>query len=134
MLASQRHQFDIPRDIAYLNAALDFVPESEESKELRARMASIGIGPGRKSEIKDLSDAHRAAIAQGMKDGDAKVDAKLDIKMDDGNSVGDLLTTTADGLANVEAFTQNIVMGANIQFNSIEISAAGDNLSLDDVV
>jgi hypothetical protein len=84
------------------------------------------------AEVKN--DAKFDASDLKAEGGDAKVDAKLDIKMDDGNSVGDLLTTTADGLANVEAFTQNIVMGANIQFNSIEISAAGDNLSLDDVV
>jgi hypothetical protein len=84
------------------------------------------------AEVKN--DAKFDASDLKAEGGDAKVDAKLDIKMDDGNSVGDLLTTTADGLANVEAFTQNIVMGANIQFNSIEISAAGDSLTLDDVV
>ena len=51
----------------------------------------------------------------------AKID---DVKVDkvdgDSNTFGDLATATADGVQSVEAFTQNIVMGANIQFNTID--------------
>lgn len=58
----------------YLDAALEFVPPAPEEKDLRARLASIGIGPGKTFEFKDLSAEHKAAILLGMKAGDEKVD------------------------------------------------------------
>jgi len=61
----------------YLDAALRFVPVTPETKELRARLASIGIGPGKTFEFKDLSPEHKAAILLAMKEGDNKVDAYL---------------------------------------------------------
>src|SRR6266498_5504727 len=39
----------------YLDAALQFVPPSSEDKEIRTRLASIGIGPGKAFVFKDLS-------------------------------------------------------------------------------
>ncbi len=67
---------------------------------------------------------------QKAEGGDNKFDdPKIEIGMDDGNTVGDGLQATADGIASVEAFTQNIVLGANIQFNNIELQNAGDNLT-----
>jgi hypothetical protein len=59
----------------YLDAALQFVPPSPEGddKDVRARLASIGIGPGKTFEFKDLSLEHKAAVLLGMKDGDDKV-------------------------------------------------------------
>jgi len=61
----------------YLDAALQFVPPSPEDKEVRARLASIGIGPGKTFEFKDLSEGHKAAFMLGMKAGDDKVDKYL---------------------------------------------------------
>ena len=61
----------------YLDAALQYVPVTPETKELRARLASIGIGPGKTFEFKDLSLEHKAAILLAMKEGDDKVDAYL---------------------------------------------------------
>lgn len=61
----------------YLDAALQFVPETPDTKELRGRMASIGIGPGKAFAMKDLSVAHKAAILIAMKEGSNKVDAFL---------------------------------------------------------
>jgi hypothetical protein len=61
----------------YLDAALEFVPPAPEEKELRARLASIGIGPGSTFELKDLSAEHKAAVLLGMKEGNAKVDQFL---------------------------------------------------------
>ena len=58
----------------YLNAALEFVPPSPEDKEIRARLGSIGIGPGQTFEFKDLSLEHKAEVLLGMKEGAAKVD------------------------------------------------------------
>ena len=57
----------------YLDAALQYVPVSPEAKEIRARLASIGIGPGKTFEFKDLSLEHKAAILLAMKEGDDKV-------------------------------------------------------------
>ena len=61
----------------YLDAALQFVPPSAEDKDLRARLASIGIGPGKTFEFKDLSLEHKAEVLLGMKAGDEKVDKFL---------------------------------------------------------
>ena len=59
---------------AYLNAALEFVPVTPETKELRGRLASIGIGPGKMFDFKDLSLEHKAAVLLGMKEGADKVE------------------------------------------------------------
>jgi hypothetical protein len=58
----------------YLAAALQFIPPSPEDKDIRARLASIGIGPGKTFEFKDLSLEHKAAVLLAMKEGDDKVD------------------------------------------------------------
>ena len=57
----------------YLDAALQFIPPDPESKDIRAKLATIGVGPGKTFEFKDLSDAHKAAVLLGMKEGDDKV-------------------------------------------------------------
>jgi hypothetical protein len=61
----------------YLDAALQFVPETPADKEIRARLATIGIGPGKTFDFKELSLEHKAAVLLGMKEGDAKVDKFL---------------------------------------------------------
>ncbi len=58
----------------YLDTALRFVPPTAEDKEIRAKLATIGIGPGKTFEFKDLSVEHKAAILLAMKEGDDKVD------------------------------------------------------------
>lgn len=69
----------------YLDAALQFVPETPEDQAIRARMATIGIGPDRTFAMKDLSLEHRAAMLLAMKDGDDKITAYLDSGMKDIN-------------------------------------------------
>ncbi len=61
----------------YLSAALEFVPPSPEDTEIRAKLASIGVGPGKTFELKDLSLEHKAAVLLGMKQGDDQVDKFL---------------------------------------------------------
>ena len=61
----------------YLDAALQFVPVTEQDKAIRARLASIGIGPGKTFEFKDLSLEHKAAVLLAMKEGDDKIDQYL---------------------------------------------------------
>jgi len=61
----------------YLDAALQFVPETPRDKAIRAKLARIGIGPGKTFEFKELSLEHKAEILVGMKQGDDKVDKWL---------------------------------------------------------
>jgi hypothetical protein len=66
---------------AYLNAALEFVPETPDTKELRGRLASIGIGPGKTFDFKKLSLEHKAGVLMAMKEGDDKVTKYLNSGM-----------------------------------------------------
>jgi hypothetical protein len=58
----------------YLDFALQFAPAGPEEEAIRARLASIGIGPGKTFEFKDLSPEHKAAILLGMKAGEQRVE------------------------------------------------------------
>jgi hypothetical protein len=69
----------------FLDAALQFVPPTADDKEIRAKLASIGIGPGKTFEFKDLSLEHKAAVLLAMKEGDDKVDKFLASGMKDVN-------------------------------------------------
>ena len=57
-----------------LDFALQYIPPSPEEAGIRAKLASIGIGPGKKFDMKDLSAEHKAAMLLGMKEGDDAVD------------------------------------------------------------
>ncbi|MGQ3295031.1 MAG: DUF1254 domain-containing protein, partial [Shinella sp.] len=61
----------------YLDAALQFVPETPRDKAIRAKLATIGIGPGKTLDFKDLSLEHKAEILVAMKQGNDKVDKWL---------------------------------------------------------
>ncbi|RWP70187.1 DUF1254 domain-containing protein, partial [Mesorhizobium sp.] len=63
----------------YLDTALQFVPETPRDKEIRAKLAKIGIGPGKTFELKDLSLEHKAEMLIGMKQGDDKINKWLTI-------------------------------------------------------
>jgi hypothetical protein len=57
----------------YLDAALQFVPATPADQDIRAKLARIGIGPGKTFDFKSLSAEHKAAVLLGMKGGDDKV-------------------------------------------------------------
>jgi len=61
----------------YLDFALQFAPPEENEKEIRAKLARIGIGAGKTFDFNDLSLAHKAEVGLGMKDGEAKIDAAI---------------------------------------------------------
>ncbi|MES2476962.1 MAG: DUF1254 domain-containing protein [Verrucomicrobiota bacterium] len=61
----------------YLDAALQFIPETPKDKAIRAKLAKIGVGAGKTIVFKDLSPEHKAEILVGMKQGDQKVDQWL---------------------------------------------------------
>jgi len=61
--------------------------------------------------------------------GETKID---DVKAEiEGNGTIGAVTASADAVNTVDAFTQNIVMGANIQFNSMTNEVAGHDLTDD---
>jgi hypothetical protein len=60
----------------YLDFALQFIPASPEEAAIRAKLARIGIGPGKTFDFKDLSAEHKAAVVLGMKAGEEKIAAK----------------------------------------------------------
>jgi hypothetical protein len=57
----------------YLDFALQFAPPGPEEKPIRAKLARIGVGPGKSFDFKDLSVEHKAEVGLGMKDGEEKV-------------------------------------------------------------
>ena len=61
----------------YLDFALQFAPAAPEEKEIRAKLARIGVGPGKTFNFKDLPIAHKLEIGLGMKEGEAKIDKFL---------------------------------------------------------
>lgn len=61
----------------FVDFSLQFAPAGPEEKEIRARLARIGIGPGKTFNFKDLSLEHKAAVLLGLKEGEKKVEQKL---------------------------------------------------------
>ena len=92
----------------YLDAALAFVPLSAEDKTIRAKLASIGIGPGKTFDFKDLSDEHKAAVLLGMKEGDDKVTRFL-----------------ADGVKAINGWNVGSFFGDRAYFNADWLKRAG---------
>jgi hypothetical protein len=58
----------------YLDFALQFAPEQDNEKEIRAKLALIGVGPGKTLNFKDLPLEHKLELGLGMKEGQRKVD------------------------------------------------------------
>jgi len=102
----------------YLDAALEFVPVTPENKEIRARLASVGVGPGKTFDLKDLPPEHKAALKAvvllAMKEGDDKVKKYLSSGMKDingwkvGSIFGDSAFYQGDWLMRAAAATGGI--------------------------
>jgi hypothetical protein len=58
----------------YLDFALQFAPAGSEEKEIRAKLARIGIGAGKRFNFEDLDLEHKLEVGLGMKAGDKKLD------------------------------------------------------------
>ncbi len=76
----------------YLDFALQFAPPEPKEQAIRAKLATIGVGPGKTFDFKDLSLEHKAAVVLGMKDGDTKIDDYLSsgMKVINGWKIGSL--------------------------------------------
>jgi hypothetical protein len=74
----------------YLDFALQFAAPGPEEKDIRAKLATIGVGSGKTFNSKDLSLEQKAQIGLAMKDGDQQIKEYLDtaLKKINGWSVG----------------------------------------------
>ncbi len=61
----------------YLDFVLQFAPAGPDEAAIRAKLARIGVGPGKTFNFKDLSLKHKAEIGLGMKAGEKKVEQKI---------------------------------------------------------
>src|SRR3981189_3931063 len=61
----------------YLDFALQFAPAGPEEKEIRAKLAHIGVGAGKPFDLQDLSLEHKIEVGLGMKDGEGKIEQYL---------------------------------------------------------
>jgi hypothetical protein len=57
----------------FLDFALQFAPPQENEKEIRAQLASIGVGPGKTFNFKDLPLEQKVEVGLGMKEGERKI-------------------------------------------------------------
>jgi hypothetical protein len=62
----------------YLAFALQFAPAGPEEKEIREKLARLGIEAGRKFAFKDLSPEQQAQVVAGVKEGEAKIKQYLE--------------------------------------------------------
>ena len=75
----------------YLDFSLQFAPPGPEEKDIRDKLAGLGIGAGKKFDFKALSPEQKAAVIEGVKAGEAKVKAFLagGVKDVNGWKIGD---------------------------------------------
>src|SRR5205823_2955855 len=57
----------------YLAFALQFAPAGPEEKEIRAKLAKLGVEAGKKFDFAALSQEMKAAVVAGMKEGEVKI-------------------------------------------------------------
>jgi hypothetical protein len=123
---------------------IDWIKDIDDSVVMPDAVSQTLTGNGNQFNIDQVNNLvdrdtlsspnNTGSVTQDLKaeGGESKID---DVKAEvDGNrsTMGDAGTATADALSTAEAFAQNIVMGANIQFNNIEMSVAGGNLTTGD--
>jgi hypothetical protein len=85
------------------------VPPAPEEKEIRAKLAKIGIGSDKPFDFKSLSTEQKEAFMLGMKAGDEKVDKFL-----------------ASGVKNVNGWNIGSFFGDRAFFNGDWLKRAAD--------
>jgi hypothetical protein len=61
----------------YLDFSLQFAPPGPEEKDIREKLARVGIGAGKTFDFKALSPEQKAAVVEGVKAGEAKIEQYL---------------------------------------------------------
>jgi hypothetical protein len=104
----------------YLDFMLQFIPESRNEADIRAKLASIGVGPGKTFDFHELSIEDKLEIALGMKQGQEKINAAVAAAGKEINgwrvssAAGDSATYNGDWL------TRAVVAQAGIYANDTE--------------
>src|SRR2546430_3935125 len=62
----------------YLAFALQFAPAEPQEKEIREKLARVGVEAGKKFDLAVLSQEQKAAVVAGMKEGEAKIKQYLE--------------------------------------------------------
>ena len=62
----------------YLDLALQFAPAGPEEKDIRAKLASIGVGPGKSFDFDGLDLKRKLEIALGMRAGEKIIEKNLE--------------------------------------------------------
>ena len=62
----------------YLAFALQFAPAEPQEKEIREKLARLGVEAGKKFAFKDLSPEQQAQVVAGVKEGEAKIKQYLE--------------------------------------------------------
>jgi len=62
----------------YLAFALQFAPAGPEEKEIREKLARLGVEAGKKFAFKHLSPGQQAQVVAGVKEGEAKIKQYLE--------------------------------------------------------
>jgi len=62
----------------YLGFCLQFAPPGPEEKDIREKLARLGVSAGKPFDFKTLSPEQKAAVVEGMKTGEAKVTQAVD--------------------------------------------------------
>ena len=57
----------------YLAFAMQLAPAEPHEKEIRAKLAKLGVEAGKKFDLAALSPEHQAALVAGVKEGEAKI-------------------------------------------------------------
>jgi hypothetical protein len=105
----------------YLDFVLQFIPAAPNETDIRAKLAKIGVGPGKKFNFKDLPFLHRIEVGLGMKDGEEKIKTYLTSqqKVINGWKVSNLLGDSAffngDWLARAAGATAGIYGNSAIE-------------------
>src|SRR4029077_14290798 len=75
----------------YVAFALKFAPPGPEEKEIRAKLARLGVEAGKPVDFKNLSPEQKEAIVAGVKEGEGKVKqfAASGVKKVNGWNIGD---------------------------------------------
>jgi hypothetical protein len=61
----------------YLDFLLQFAPPGPEERDIRAELARLGVGTGKKFALSELSADQQAQLARGMQDGEAQINHYL---------------------------------------------------------
>jgi hypothetical protein len=119
----------------FLNFVLQFCPENPQEKELRARLATIGIAPGKPFDFDKLSEAEKAEEALGVKEAYDEIVKKKDAIGKDingwmvGSALGDRAFYSGDWLLRAAGALAGIY--GNSAIEAVYPLAKGDSTGAD---